>query len=171
MGNPLESGTNFTTLAAWVDRFGWKFVDDLAKNQIASAGGNSTVIQKVESQEKKMGVALLENILAVKDKGSPVEPIYPTEGGVLIPNVQVMMKASSHAVAAGKFMDYLVSLEGQRLLSRGYLYPVLASAPAPKGARALKDLGPRIEITPELIRKTLPLMKSMKQKFSERVLE
>lgn len=172
IGNPLESGTNFTMIAALTDRFGWDLIQQWATNGIASAGGNSTVIQKIESKEKLFGAALLENILAVQAKGSPIVAIYPQEGGVLIPNDQLLVRGSPHKVAAEQFMQFLVSDEGQRLLAQGYLYPVSDKVAGPKNARSLKDVRAQsIAVTPEMIAKTQPKLREIKQKFTQMVLE
>lgn len=124
MGSPLESGTTFSTVAYLSRKYEWSFFEKLRANGVVSSGGNSTVIQKVESGEKKLGVVLLENALAAQKRGSPVEIIYPEDGAVTIPSVQVILKDSAHVDAAKKFCDFLLSDEGQKLLVGGFMYSI-----------------------------------------------
>ena len=116
-GSPLESGTTFTTVAYLSKKYGWEFFEKLRANNLASAGGNSAVIQKVESGERKLGVCLLENALAAQKRGSPIEIIYPNDGAIPIPSVQVIMKDAAHHDAAAQFSDFLLSEDGQKLLA------------------------------------------------------
>src|SRR5690606_14548239 len=108
MGSPLESGSMFSTVAHLSDTYGWKYFEKLRDNKISANGGNSTVIQKVESGEKKIGIVLLENALAAKKRKSPIEIIYPKDGVVAIPSVQFILKDSKNKAEAIKFGEYLL---------------------------------------------------------------
>ena len=48
--------------------------------------GNVSVITRIETRERPVGVVLLENILKAQAKGSPVKAIYPTDGGIPVPS-------------------------------------------------------------------------------------
>lgn len=172
MGSPLESGTVFASVAYLVDKFGWDYFAKLRTNGVASNGGNSLVIQKVESGEKKIGLVLLENALAAKKKGSPIEVIYPEDGAIPVPSVQLILKSSKEKTGAKKFADFLLSKEAQQILVSGYMYSVDRTLPPPEGARALslvtKESKPW---TLETISKTSENAKGLKMKFAEIVLE
>ncbi len=172
MGSPLESGTMFTSVAYLSEKNGWDFFKKLRENDIASSGGNSTVIQKVESGEKKFGMVLLENALAAKKRGSPIEIIYPVGGGIPVPSVQVVFKDSREKDAAVAFTHFVLSRKGQELLRNGYMYVVDKSVAPPEGgkpfAEATKGITPW---TPERIRKVAADAKEIKKKFAAIVLE
>ncbi len=172
LGSPLESGSMFATVADLSDRLGWKFFEGLRDNEVASSGGNSLVIQKLESGEKKVGMVLLENALAAIKRGSPIEIIYPADGGVLIPSTQVVLKTSRHPELARQFGDFLLSAEGQKALVKGYMYPVDAKAGTPAGAKPLPDAtkGTRI-FDQAFIQRSLSQSKALKRKFAELILE
>ncbi len=172
MGSPLESGTVFATVGYLSEKYGWDFFDRLGKNALAANGGNSVAIQKVESGEKKIGVTLLENALAAIKKGSPIEIIYPTDGAVPVPSVQLILKSTKNKEGAKKFADFLLTKEAQKLLLNGFMYSVDKSLPPPEGAKSFAEVTKNSKAwTPEIIRKTGDAAKTIKAKFAELVLE
>jgi iron(III) transport system substrate-binding protein len=172
MGSPLESGTMFAAVAYLSAKLGWDYFDKLGQNTIASNGGNSAVIQKVESGEKKFGIVLLENALAAQGRGSPIDIIYPADGGIPIESVQLILKASPHTAEAEKFCAFILSPEGQVLLRAGYMYPINPKIAGPAGALPYKQATQGTQImTPAQIEDISEHSKEIKKKFSELVLE
>jgi iron(III) transport system substrate-binding protein len=172
MGSPLESGTMFSAVAILDKRYGWNFFEALKKNKVAASGGNSTVIQKVESGEKKIGIVLLENALASQKRGSPIDIVYPTDGAILIPSTQVVLKSSPHQKEAAEFSDFIASKEGQSLLRNGYMYSVRNDVPAPEGALPLANINKNTqEWTEQVVSEIAGRSKEIKSKFSETILE
>ena len=172
MGSPLESGTMFTTVAYLSQKYGWGYFEKLRKNGIASSGGNSAVIQKVESGERKLGIVLLENALAAQKRGSPIEIIYPADGGIPIPSVQLVTKSSPHKAEALKFSAFLLQAEGQTMLKAGYMYSADPNLAPPVGAKPFSEATKGATLwTPEAITKTSEQAKDIKKKFSEIVLD
>lgn len=171
-GSPLESGSAFAAVAYLSDKLGWTYFEGLRNNGLSSTGGNSLVIQKVESGEKKIGVVLLENALASVKRGSPIEIVYPVDGGILIPSTQVVLKDGPQPELARKFGDFLLTTEGQKLLVKGFMYPVDAKAGTPEGAQPLAAATKGTKVfTAEFVAKTNEQSKSIKRKFAELILE
>ncbi len=172
MGSPLESGTMFSTVAILDKRYGWNYFEGLKKNKAAASGGNSTVIQKVESGEKKIGIVLLENALAAQKRGSPIDIIYPTDGAILIPSTQIVLKSSPHQAEAAEFANFIISKEGQDLIRNGYMYSVRNDVAAPVGAPSLASINKNPgEWTDKVIEEISARAKQLKVKFSETLLE
>ena len=71
MGDPLSSGTMFTTVAFLQDDPGWPLLERMRDNGLIAAGGNSSVITRVETGEREIGIVLLENLLKASTKNSP----------------------------------------------------------------------------------------------------
>ncbi len=171
-GSPLESGTTFSTVAYLSRKFGWEYFEKMKANALASSGGNSVVIQKVESGEKKLGIVLLENALAAQKRGSPIEVIYPEDGSIPVPSVQVIMKDGKNHDGAAKFADFILSDEGQKLLVDGYMYPVSKTAPQPAGAKPLAEVTAKsTPWTQELFSEVGKGAKDIKKKFAALILE
>jgi iron(III) transport system substrate-binding protein len=140
--DPLASGTMFTTLAFWVAD-GWGFAEALKKNGLVAAGGNSAVLSRIETGERPVGVVLLENVLAAQRKGSPVVPIYPEDGAIVVPGPIALTSACPNPTAAKAVYDFLLGPEGQEAIAAGDMYAALPSAPPPKGAKPLSEIPTR----------------------------
>jgi len=85
LGDPLTSGTAYTWAVSMERTLGEPWFAALRANEARVAGGNAAVLQKLEGNEAKVGVLLLENALAAKRKGSPIEIAWPSDGAVVIP--------------------------------------------------------------------------------------
>lgn len=172
IGSPLESGTVFASVAYLSKKYGWDFFAKLRDNKIASSGGNSTVIQKVESGEKKVGMVLLENALAAQKRKSPIDIIYPADGAIAIPSVQMILKDSKHQEAAGKFADFILSEQGQTMLRAAFMYPVNSKVSAPEGAKPLAEVTKNsTPWTNDALLQVADSAKDIKKKFAALILD
>jgi iron(III) transport system substrate-binding protein len=172
LASPLESGTMFSAVAYLSRKYGWGYFEKLRANGVASAGGNSAVIQKVESGEKKFGIVLLENVLAAQKRGSPLEVIYPSDGAIPLPSVQVILKDAKHKDVAAQFGDFVLSEAGQKLLVAGYMYPVNAKVAGPEGARPLAEVTAKSTPWTDSIQQEVATShKDIKKKFAALILE
>jgi iron(III) transport system substrate-binding protein len=118
IGDPLSSGTVFTWVAFEEAEHGREFFPRLRANNVAVAGGNAAVQARIESGEAKVGVLLLESVLAAKAKGSALSFRFPEDGSVTIPGYAAIFKSSRNVVAAQAFYDLLLSPEGQSIVVR-----------------------------------------------------
>lgn len=133
IGDPLTSGTAFTFAVAMERAHGSDFFDKLRANGVRVAGGNAAVLQKVEGGEAKVGVVLLENVLAAKARGSPVEEVWPTDGAVIIPGPVAILSSSRNPAAARAFNDVVLSPEGQKVIRElGDMHAVDPRQPGPR---------------------------------------
>lgn len=172
LGSPLESGTTFSSVAFLSRKYGWDYFQKLRANGVGSAGGNSTVIQKVESGEKKVGMVLLENALAAQKRGSPLEIIYPEDGSIPLPSVQIILKDSPKKEVAAQFADFVISKEGQQLLRNGFMYAVHPEVPAPEGAKPLAEVAAKpAPWTPDVQKEVATGAKDIKKKFAALILD
>jgi len=135
MASPLESGTAFTAVATLSTKYGWDFFKKLRENQTLSTGGNSAVRQKLESKEYPVGIMLLENILQAQSQGSPLEPIYPEDGVILVPSPVAIFKRTRFPEEAKQLIDYLFSETGQRWMIKANMYSPNPMIPPPDNAK------------------------------------
>jgi iron(III) transport system substrate-binding protein len=140
LGDPLASGTFFSTVAFLERRYGWELFRNLRARGVIATGGNSTVLDRVASGEFSAGACLLENVLAAKRKGSPVEFVVPDDGAILVPGPGAILAGGSNHAAARSVADLLVSPDGAAAIVRGDMHaPDPAIAP-PEGAPTLTSL-------------------------------
>ena len=143
IGDPLASGTNFTTVSTLSDRFGWDFYRALkAKGTIAS-GGSPAVIQRLESGESDAGIVLLENLLLANDAGNGLGVVIPSDGAVIIPGPIALMTHARHSEAARAVYDAFLSDEVQAVIvGKGKMHSPDPAVTPPPGAPALDTLLP-----------------------------
>lgn len=141
MASPLESGTTFTAVAVLSKRLGWDFFTKLRANEAISTGGNSSVMAKLETKERPIGIVLLENIIAAKRRNPKITAVYPRDGVVLVPSPIAILASTKHPELSKNVYDYFFSQEGQEKLARGGdQHGVIATAPPPEGASPLFNL-------------------------------
>ena len=140
MGDPLKSGTNFTTVAALSKLYGWEYFEALHRNGVMSAGGNSAVLQRVETGERPIGVILLENVLPRIAKGAPITVVYPSDGAIPIPSPIAIMKSTSHPELARRVQDLFFTPDMQAAIVEGHMYSPLPNFAPPEGGRPWQDL-------------------------------
>jgi len=140
MPSPLESGTSLTFTSQMVNRKGWSYFEDLKRNNLLVAGGNSAVLQRIETGERPVGIVLLENALQAKERGVPLEIIYPKEGVVLIPSPMAILSTTKQLSLSKKVYDFFFTRAAQQVFLNTFVYsPVLRNL-APRDARPLSDL-------------------------------
>ena len=134
MPSPLTSGAaliNYATLRG-VDELGPEYFEELAAGGALAQGGNGGVFQSVAGGEKMYGVVV--DFLPIREAaaGSPVEFVFPEEGVSAVTEPVAIMAGTDAPDAARRFVDFLLSVEGQELAaSQGYLpaHPEVAPPP------------------------------------------
>jgi iron(III) transport system substrate-binding protein len=139
MPDPLGSGTGLPWLA-FETAHGWDGVDALRENGLVAAGGNSAVQARIETGERPVGVLLLENVLAARRKGSPIQAIFPTDGAIAVPGPIAIPASCPNPSAAEAVYDWILGERGQEIIARGDMYPALPSVAPPAGAPQLTDI-------------------------------
>ncbi|TNE91607.1 MAG: ABC transporter substrate-binding protein [Deltaproteobacteria bacterium] len=147
IGDPLSSGTMFTLLSflteGKTDDASWSFVEELRGQGLVSAGGNSSVLTRLETREREIGVLLLENLLKAAEKDSPAKPIYPADGAIAVPGPIALTSDCPNPKAARAVYDFLLSDPGQQAMVDGNMYAGLPHLPPPKGAEPLDAIALR----------------------------
>jgi len=118
------------------DKVGWKFYEDMKKNDMKGEQANGTLQTKVSSGE--YGAVLIVDFMAMNAKraGSPVDVVWPASGAVLIPTPLSLVKNmdANQEAAAKALVDHFFKDNTQKLfVSQGYI-PVMPGAPLPVGS-------------------------------------
>lgn len=142
MPSPLTSGAaliHTQTLAA-VDGLGWDYYKALAENGVTAAGGNGAVLKAVASGEKAYGMVVDYMPIREKAKGAPVAFVFPAEGVSAVTEPVGILASSKNAEAARKFVDYVLSVEGQEGFAKlGYI-PARNGIAMPEGFPARETI-------------------------------
>ncbi len=107
----------------------------LSANEVQFFGGHTDVRKAVGAGEFQVGLVNHYYYHLQKAEGSPVAVVYPDQGegqmGVVVNATGIgVIAGARHAAAAGLFIDYLLSPEGQQLFAElNYEYPVRPGVP------------------------------------------
>ncbi|MEA2987612.1 MAG: iron(III) transport system substrate-binding protein [Alphaproteobacteria bacterium] len=133
--HPLYSGAAVIHIGTMVQQpeFGWRYFETLAKGGAISGKGNGAVIEAVARGEKAYGIIIEYMAFNARQKGSPVDFVFPQEGVSAITQPVAVLKTSRNAEAAKAFVAWQLSEEAQRQsVAQGY-FPIFDDIPPPKG--------------------------------------
>lgn len=141
MGDPLGSGTSFTTVAVLSERLGWDWFRALKAKGTVASGGNASVLQRLDTGEADAGILLLENLLAARARGSRVSIVIPGDGAVVIPGPIALLPHAKRSLPARAVYDALLSPAVQRLIAeKGFMHSPDPEVAPPPGAPTLESL-------------------------------
>jgi len=140
--NPLYSGSATATVTGLTQApaYGWAYYEKLRANGCIIIKGQKGASRKVAGGEYKVGIGLDYGIRKMTTKGSPIQFLYPKSGTVTWGSPIAIFKASKHQDAAKKFIDFVLSPDGQNFLISEYIVSVNPKVPSPKGAPPVLDI-------------------------------
>jgi iron(III) transport system substrate-binding protein len=124
--DPASSGSAYGLLSGLVANksYGWAFFEKLKANSAIVAGANAQALNPVMQGAKAAVFGGVDYIsLGAKANGEAIEIIYPSSGTVLEARPAMILKSAHNVDGSKKFMDYLLSEEGQKLAAGVYLLP------------------------------------------------
>jgi iron(III) transport system substrate-binding protein len=141
-GHPAYSGTIMTATFQIVREFGWEYLEKLSKQRVMQVQSSTDPPKKLALGERAVMADGNEyNLIQLKERGQPVEVIYPTEGSPTITGPTAIFKSAPNPNAARLFQSYLHSREGQQLLvDFARQHSVHAQVEEKPGARRLSDI-------------------------------
>lgn len=169
MPSPLYSGAAMIHLASLTHNpgLGWPFYAALKANGATAQGGNGGVLTAITNGTKPYGILVDYMAIRAKAKGSPIEFIFPQEGVSMVTEPVAILANSQNKVLAQKFVDFVLSEAGQKLvLEMGYI-PAMTGQPVPAG---FPDRS-HIKVLPVDTDQALKEAESNKQKFQQLFVE
>lgn len=129
--DPAQSGATFELVAALQAQGGWDLFAALAANGAIVAGANAEALNPVMQGAKAAVFGAVDYIsLAAQAKGETIEVIFPESGTVIAPRPVMILDWSKQPEEARRFVDYVLSDAGQKLVAEAYLMPARADVPA-----------------------------------------
>lgn len=142
--SPLYSGAASLNLSILTQQetIGWKFYEGLKANEVFVGKGNGTVRDALINGQQ--GVGMLVDYMANRaaQDGAPITFVYPKEGALYVTEPIGILKGAANAQAAEKFVDFILSEEGQTATAKMGYTPVRKGVPAPEGLKAVQDIQP-----------------------------
>src|SRR5207248_10261574 len=96
---------------------GWGYLEKLAKQKIMQVQSSTDPPKKLALGERAvMADGNDYNLIQLKERGQPVEIVYPSEGTPFVTGPTAIFKSAPNPNAARLFQSYLHSQQGQQLL-------------------------------------------------------
>ncbi len=140
--HPGYSGLILTATHAMARELGWGYFEKLARQKVMQVQSGVDPPKKVALGERAVMVDGADYIaLLHKDRGEPIEVVYPIEGAPLINSPTAVFKAAPNPNAARLFQNWMCSGEGQQaLVDLSAQYVPHAQARPKPGRRLLTDI-------------------------------
>jgi len=114
--NPRASGTGYSLMTTILTLYDWPFFTDFLKNCKVTEG-STAMFNMVKNGEVPLGFINEDLGIKWKDEGAPLDMIFPEDGVSNQVGVCGMIKGAKHPVAAKLVLEYILSKDGQTLLS------------------------------------------------------
>ena len=114
--HPGYSGTILTATFQIVRELGWEYLEKLAKQKVMQVQSSADPPKKLALGERAVMADGNEyNMFIEKEKGTPVEIVYATEGSPLIVGPNALFKNAPNPNAARLFQSFCFSPQAQQL--------------------------------------------------------
>jgi len=128
VANPALSGTSFMSCAMLVEKFGWDYFAKLKANGAKIGQGSGQVVDDTASGDFTLCIGVDYIVLDKIQKGAHLKLVYPPEM-LVIPSPVAILKSSPNKAAAKKFVDFLLSREGQAIVTASGTLPARSDVP------------------------------------------
>ncbi|MBB5226992.1 extracellular solute-binding protein [Treponema ruminis] len=144
LNNPSASSTGYIFVQNQLQRLGeekgWEYLLALTKNVGQFPDSGSAPAKLLGTGEYALGVSYLHALAKYNAQGFNVQPIAPPQSAGDVDCVSIM-KNSKNLSAAKKFVDFMLSIEAQELMSEfTFTAPVNPEAKAIKGSISVSDI-------------------------------
>ncbi|POZ60871.1 putative 2-aminoethylphosphonate ABC transporter substrate-binding protein [Chromobacterium alticapitis] len=124
MPHPASSGTGYLDVSAWLqmmgDKQGWAYMDKLHGNIAQYVHSGSKPCKMAAAGEYPIGISFEYRGAQLKEKGAPIDLIYPKEGLGWDLEATAIIKGTKNLDAAKKLADFSVSLDAMKRYEQNY---------------------------------------------------
>lgn len=131
VADPALSGTAYGSTAALVNLYGWDYFKDMQKNGGIMSQGSGQVVDDTAMGDLVACIGVDYITMAKIEKGATLAMAYPKET-IVLPSPIGIIKGTPNLSAAKKFVDFLLSKEGQQIIADNYTLPVRSDVELPK---------------------------------------
>ncbi|MFO8035094.1 MAG: ABC transporter substrate-binding protein [Anaerolineales bacterium] len=142
--NPNTSGTAYTTVSGILqvmgEERGWAFLDEMYANIPFLEKSGSGPGRKVLAGEFAIGIVPDPHNLPLNNPGAPLVPVFPSDGVLAWPSPVSMVAGAPHPENAKRFVDWVLSPEGQKVLMNASPRVPTMDVETIEGVPSLSDL-------------------------------
>jgi iron(III) transport system substrate-binding protein len=151
IGHPAFSGYVATWVLSLTKLYGWEYFEQLAKQNPQIGRSINDTVTMLNSGERLVAAGPDLTTLKSRNKGNPLELVYPEDGATLMTAPSAIMARAPHPNAAKLFMDFFMTKEYSEILVKNGGLPLRPELEPPKGLKPLTGV--------KLIRPTLQEIK------------
>jgi iron(III) transport system substrate-binding protein len=140
LGHPGFSGYVGNWVLAMNDKYGWKYFEDLKKNNPKIAQSVNDTVTSIQQGERNLGAGPDNFSLETKAKGVPINIQYPTDDPIIIVSPTGILKDAQHPNAARLFENFRYSKEFNQALVKSFNLPLRTDVAPAAGAKGVKDV-------------------------------
>jgi iron(III) transport system substrate-binding protein len=122
LGHPAFSGFDASWCVSMMKKVGWKYYEDLAKNEPLVQRSTFDTLTALNSGERV--VSTLPDAFAIDalSKGNPIAVVYPTDGSEMILGYTAILKNAPQPNMARLFTEFLLDVEHAKVVAdNGYV--------------------------------------------------
>ncbi|MBL8966620.1 MAG: ABC transporter substrate-binding protein [Spirochaetaceae bacterium] len=123
IANPALSGTSMVSVGMLVNNLGWDYIQKLKANGAKMGQGSGQVVDDTAAGDLFACIGVDYITIDKIKKGANLGIAFPQEM-LVIPSPVAIFKGTKNLSAAQKFVDFLVSKEGQKIIAEAYTLPV-----------------------------------------------
>ncbi|WP_314586411.1 putative 2-aminoethylphosphonate ABC transporter substrate-binding protein [Paenibacillus terrigena] len=124
MPNPSSSGTGYLTVNAFLQLMGadeaWKYMDKLNDNMLMYVHSGSKPAKMAGTGEAVIGLSFGYRGIQEKQKGAPVEVVFPSEGSGWDLEANALVKKDNIKPEAQAFLDWAISDAPMKEYNKNY---------------------------------------------------
>ncbi len=148
IGDPSLCSAAFAIVCGLVQLqgFDWDFLEGLRENEVMLTDNAGKVAEVIASGEALVGIGAHDAPLRMIKKAgkqgveSPLAIVWPQEGAIALPRPIAIVKDANRSqestALAKEFLDFVLSVQGQKIATKYGFIPVRADVPVPEGIPA-----------------------------------
>jgi len=140
--DPAFAGSAFAALAYFSQTQGMDYYRALRANGARQVASIPDVVTQVAQGTFSVGITLDSGIRDAIAKGSPVDLVWPKPGAIALYSPIALTTASPHVAAATRFMDYVLSTDGQQRIAATGWQPIVPGVPGPPQPAGAQTVSP-----------------------------
>lgn len=125
---------------AWSKIGGWGFFRALKKKKAAVFCEGGKILPNLASGEISIGIMRDDTARESREEGTPIECVYPLDGSIPVPSTLAMRKWANNRLSAKKFIDFVISPEGQGIIVSRGLIPARTDIKPQRGIPSLDTI-------------------------------
>lgn len=132
IANPALSGTAMVSVGMIVENLGWEYIEKLRANGGLMGQGSGQVVDDTAIGDLKACLGVDYIVINKIKEGASMGFTY-LDKMLVIPSPVAILKGTKNFEAAKLFIDFMLSIEGQRLIADTFTLPIRADVPIVQG--------------------------------------